>query len=61
MHVKVELSLQVVRAEFTEMGFIPYDDVGFTDLVETGPAGEEGVYCGWDMFEVLLDEFSLGA
>lgn len=59
MHVEIELALEIVRAEFAEMGFVPDDDVGSTNFVEAGPAGEEGVDDGWDMFHVLHQEFTL--
>ena len=59
MDVKVELALEVVRPEFTKVGFVPDDDVGCADFVEARPAGEEGVYYGRDVFEVLIQEFTL--
>ena len=59
MDVKVELALQVVRAEFSEMRFVPDYDVGAADFVVAGVAGEEGVYDGRDVFEVLEEEFAL--
>ena len=57
--VKVELALEVVGPEFTKVGFVPDDDVGCADFVEARPAGEEGVYYGRDVFEVLVEEFTL--
>lgn len=40
MYIEVELALQVVRAEFTEVSLIPSDDVGSADLVQAGEEGE---------------------
>ena len=42
VYIEVELALEVVRTEFTEMGLIPGDDVGSADLVQ---ASEEGESC----------------
>ena len=60
VHVKVELALEVVRPKLAKVGFIPHDEVGEPNLVEAGPAREEGVDCWRDVFPVLLDEFGLG-
>ena len=48
-----------MRAEFAKMSFIPNDDVRCTNFVESRPAGEKGVDDGWEVFEVLKDEFGL--
>ena len=41
------------------MGLVPDDQVRKPNFMKACPAREEGVYCGWDMFQVLLDEFGL--
>jgi hypothetical protein len=38
MNVEVELALEVVRAEFAKVGFVPDDETCFPDFVEAGPA-----------------------
>lgn len=40
VYIEVELALEVVGAEFTEVGLIPGDDVGSADLVQAGEESE---------------------
>ena len=57
----IELALEVVRAELAEVRLVPYDDVRLADVVEAGPAREEGVDDRRDVLEVLEEELALGA
>ena len=59
VHVKVELALEVVRPKLAKVGFIPHDEVGEPNLVEAGPAREEGVDDGLEHVEVLVYKFFL--
>lgn len=61
MHVEIELPFQIMRTEFPKVSFIPDDDVRLSYSVEAGPAGEERVYDGCNMLEVLLSELGLCA
>jgi hypothetical protein len=40
MNIEVKLAFEIMRAEFSEVGFIPDDDVGCADFVEPCPAGK---------------------
>ena len=59
MNIKVKLALDIMRAKFAKMGFIPNDNIGCTDFVEPRPTGEKSVDDGWDVFDVLKNEFRL--
>jgi hypothetical protein len=59
MHIKVELALEVVRAELPEMCFVPNDDTRLADVMETRPAGKQCVDDRGDVLEVLQEEFFL--
>lgn len=48
MDIKVELALEVVRAEFSKVSLVPDNEIGLADLVETCPAREQGVDDGWE-------------
>jgi hypothetical protein len=57
--IEVELAFEVMGAELAKVRFVPYDDVGGTNVVKTSPAGEESVDDGWNVFEILEEEFAL--
>jgi hypothetical protein len=59
VHIKVELSLEVVAAELAKVRLVPHDAIRLADLVEARPAREEGVDNRGDVLEVLLNEFAL--
>ena len=59
MDIKVKLALEIVRAEFAKMSFIPNDNIGCTNFVVSRPTGEKSVYYGWDVFDVLKNKFRL--
>ena len=60
MNIKVKLAFEVMRAEFAKMSFIPNDNIGCTNFVESRPAGEKSMDDRGDVFEVLKIEFRLG-
>ena len=59
MNIKVKLALEVMRAKFAKMGFIPNDNIGCTNFVVSRPAGEKSVDDGWEVFDVLINKFGL--
>ena len=59
MNIKVKLALDVMRAEFAKMGFIPNDNIGCTNFVVSRPTGEKSVDDGWEVFDVLINKFRL--
>lgn len=59
MDIKIEFAFEVVRPEFSKMGFVPDDDIRMANPMEAGPAGEEGVDNGGDVLLVLEQEFFL--
>jgi hypothetical protein len=61
MNIKVKLALEIMRAEFAKMGFIPNDNIGCTNFVVSRPTGEKSVDDGWEVFDVLQNKFRLRA
>ena len=59
MHIKVKLALEVVRAKLAKMRLVPDNEGSLANLMVPCPAREEGIYCGSNVLEVLLDEFAL--
>ena len=59
MNIKVKLALEIMRAEFAKMGFIPNDNIGCTNFVVSRPTGEKSVDNGWEVFNVLINKFGL--
>jgi hypothetical protein len=43
------------------MGFIPDDNIGYTNFVVSRPTGEKSVDDGWEVFDVLKNKFRLRA
>jgi hypothetical protein len=59
MNIEVKLALDVMRAEFAKMGFIPNDNIGCTNFVVSRPTGEKSVDDGWEVFDVLKKKIRL--
>jgi hypothetical protein len=59
VHIKVKLALEIVRAKLAKMRLVPDNEGGLANLMVPCPAREEGIYCGSNVLEVLLDEFAL--
>ena len=53
MNIKVKLALEIMRAEFAKVGFIPNDNIGCTNFVVSRPTGEKSVDDGWEVFDIL--------
>lgn len=56
MYVEVEFAFEIVGAEFSEVSFVPDNNVGETDFVKARPAGKESVDGRGKVFQVLVDE-----
>ena len=61
MNIEVKLALEIMRAEFAKMGFIPNDNIGCTNFVVSRPTGEKSVDDGGEVFDVLKNKFCLRA
>ena len=59
MNIKVKLALEIMRAKFAKMGFIPNNNIGCTNFVVSRPTGEKSVDNGWEVFDVLKNKFRL--
>lgn len=55
MHIEIELALEIVRAEFAEMGFVPGDNGRKANLPETCEEGEGGKDDGGEEWLPLVD------
>lgn len=59
MNIKVKLALEIMRAKFAKMGFIPNDNIRCSNFVVSRPTGEKSVDDGWEVFDVLINKFRL--